>query len=342
MFRSKQLLKQFILLASMIMICVIISSCGDSETSKQKLESGLYPMYEKGSVQDRWGYVDETGEHVIQPQFSYADKFYEGMAVACDLDTGLYGYIDSFGEWVIPPQFDWASGFVNGYAVVAMQSHENSGGTYTTGQKEGCIDIYGEYILEPEYERVFTDKEKPGKFLISKDGQTYIWIDEDFEVQSVISKDEYEEINDKAVLEHLEVVFDDDNEIIKWINEKGDVEETNYDEFYKALESQNLLDDYYIGYYENGMCPVIKEYYGENDGYEGYLYGFMDSNFELVTEIIYFTFDDIDAGYYDDGIALVRTLPDEDGLVSYGYIGKDGKWLIKKQYSSELDSYDMY
>ena len=335
-------IKGILLMIMVFFVCFVTSACGNSDISNQKLESGLYPMYEKVSMQDKWGYVDETGEYVIQPQFSYADKFYEGMAVVKDCDTGLYGYIDSFGEWVIPPQFDWASGFVNGYAVVAMQYHENSEGTYTTGQKEGCIDIYGEYILEPEYERVFTDKEKPGKFLISKDGQTYTWIDEDFEVQSVISKDEYEEINGEVVLEHLEVVFDDDNEIIKRINEKGNVEETNYDEFYKALERQNLLDDYYMGLYENGMCPLLKEYYGEKDGYEGYIYGFMNSDFELVTEIIYFTFDDLEAGYFDDDIALVRTLPDEDGMVSYGYIGKDGKWLIKKQYSSELDSHDMY
>ncbi len=339
MVKSKKSLKNLVVLASMVFVCIIISSCGDSDISKQKLESGLYPMYEKGSMQDRWGYVDETGEYVIQPQYSYADKFYEGMAVACDLDTGLYGYIDSFGEWAIPPQFDWASGFVNGYAVVSVNYSETNGEEYTIGYKDGCINSYGEIFLEPIYDSVMIEEQNPGKFIISKDGQTYERIDEDFGVLSVMSAEEYGELSNELLLNSWRVLFYED-EIVR-LNKNGEKETIDYKAFNEALEKEDIsVDDCYVDSFQNGMCAVMEDYYDEDSGYEGCLYGYIDSDFKLVTEVKFFTFDE--PSRFDDGIALVRTLPDEEGLVSYGYIGKDGKWLIKKQYSGELDSYDMY
>ncbi len=51
-----------------------------------KLNFNSIPRYafpKPGAVEDangRWGFIDKTGRYVIQPQFSQADSFHEGLA----------------------------------------------------------------------------------------------------------------------------------------------------------------------------------------------------------------------------------------------------------------------
>ncbi|PSO65063.1 MAG: hypothetical protein BRC36_04695 [Cyanobacteria bacterium QH_2_48_84] len=52
----------------------------------------------------RGGYIDKTGEIVINRQFDYAGEFSEGLAMVKVGDK--WGYIDKTGEMVINPQFD--------------------------------------------------------------------------------------------------------------------------------------------------------------------------------------------------------------------------------------------
>lgn len=56
----------------------------------------------------KYGYVNEKGQVVIQPQFSSAQEFMDGMAVvnaAADFSGFLYGAIDKRGRTIIQPQF---------------------------------------------------------------------------------------------------------------------------------------------------------------------------------------------------------------------------------------------
>lgn len=62
-----------------------------------------------------WGYIDKTGQLVIQPEYIYAGDFYHGLARVW---TGeLYsegariGFIDKTGKMVIPAEFEEASDF---------------------------------------------------------------------------------------------------------------------------------------------------------------------------------------------------------------------------------------
>ncbi|MHC4592358.1 MAG: WG repeat-containing protein, partial [Planctomycetota bacterium] len=54
----------------------------------------------------RYGYIDKTGQVVIEPRFMSAGDFSEGLANV--KIRGRYGYIDKTGEVVIKPDYHWA------------------------------------------------------------------------------------------------------------------------------------------------------------------------------------------------------------------------------------------
>ena len=67
----------------------------------------------------KYGYINPTGEFVINPQFGNAGRFSEGLA---HVDIGVFGYkwgyINKAGERVIKPQFYRAESFSEGLAAV--------------------------------------------------------------------------------------------------------------------------------------------------------------------------------------------------------------------------------
>ncbi len=72
----------------------------------------LFPIVKDG----KWGYMDQGGKVVIEPQYACAWDFTEGLA---RVQVGLYrGYIDGTGKMVIEPQFGWAGRFSCGRAAV--------------------------------------------------------------------------------------------------------------------------------------------------------------------------------------------------------------------------------
>jgi WG containing repeat len=73
---------------------------------------GLAAFQEKNSL---WGYMDITGKTMIQPQFSQADYFKDGLAKVKTRD--LWGYINRAGKMVVKPQFnegDYVANYSNG------------------------------------------------------------------------------------------------------------------------------------------------------------------------------------------------------------------------------------
>ena len=56
--------------------------------SVSKAQDGLYPFEEKG----KYGYINQSGKVIIQGQYSFADQFYDGLAVV--KDKGKKGFID--------------------------------------------------------------------------------------------------------------------------------------------------------------------------------------------------------------------------------------------------------
>ncbi|MDY6784551.1 MAG: WG repeat-containing protein [Cyanobacteriota bacterium] len=98
----------------------------------------LYPFTGENELQ---GYIDSTGKVIIEPQFSGAFDFSEGLAAVFidvfrnDKYRYKYGYIDSTGKVVIPPQFKVAFPFSNRRAAVEIEG------------KMGYIDKAGKVVI---------------------------------------------------------------------------------------------------------------------------------------------------------------------------------------------------
>jgi hypothetical protein len=114
------------------------------QAPRHKLSEGLKPAYERppGQSQALWGYQDQRGQWVIQPQFLDAFSFSEGLAVValpCDPPSNYkphnkeepstwasFGYIDKTGKIIIPPRFSSAADFKHGIARVQSNSYHQA------------------------------------------------------------------------------------------------------------------------------------------------------------------------------------------------------------------------
>ena len=67
------------------------------------------------SLDGKWGFIDQAGDWVIQPQFGRVGPFFEGLARASTGDD-QWGFIDQAGNWVIQPKFYWVWTFSEGLA----------------------------------------------------------------------------------------------------------------------------------------------------------------------------------------------------------------------------------
>jgi len=86
-----------------------------------------------------WGFINDTGEYIIGPGISAALPFSEGFAA---VRTGnKWGYIDTAGNTVIEPMFFGVEPFSEGLAVVSLD-----------GINKGFIDIQGNIVIEPVYD----------------------------------------------------------------------------------------------------------------------------------------------------------------------------------------------
>jgi hypothetical protein len=93
-------MRKLLSLVSIILALIAHTGCGSGKRSLDT--AGLYPII----TQDRkWGYIDKSGNVVIQPQFADARFFSEGLACVTP-DGKKYGYIDKTGQFVITPQYE--------------------------------------------------------------------------------------------------------------------------------------------------------------------------------------------------------------------------------------------
>lgn len=107
-------------------------------------ESDLAPVGIQLKYGQNYGYIDKTGQWVIEPQFESASDFRDGMAVVKKNDQ--YGVINEKGEVIIDFQFDYLGSFVEGMAAFKVDTEQ--------GQKYGFINTNGEKIIEAKYDRV--------------------------------------------------------------------------------------------------------------------------------------------------------------------------------------------
>lgn len=117
--------------------------------------NGLAPVCVEENHVRKWGYVDEKGNRVIEPQYEHAKPFSEGLAAVCQDD--LWGFIDFSGNWVIKPQYKEVGSFHWGrawfYCYKAGSYNTQFGETFHT-KLFGFLDRKGNVVIEPQFDMV--------------------------------------------------------------------------------------------------------------------------------------------------------------------------------------------
>ncbi len=316
-------LKTNILLVLSLMVSFCACSDEDMDITKQESNSidyktNLYPI----EVEGKTGYIDRTGDIVIEPQFDSADPFYYGLAIfRMKGEDGMYhnwGYINTKGEVVIEHKLTSASRFTrDGLARASLEG------------KSGYINKKGEFVIEADYEQ-------QGDF---QEG-----------LASVKISGKYGFINTRGILViepkfksagrfcngFCEVVTSDDKH--NYIDKKGslvtDIEFSRGDWFYCGLAKVKTGDKYrYIN--ESGEFAFEGEYSDAASFSEGLAavenqegkWGFINTRGELVIDYKF------GAGWFSslefhEGLAYVK----EGDL--WGYIDKKGSYVISPRYKS--------
>lgn len=286
-------------------------------------------------VGDKWGFINEKGEMVIEPQLVRSDKFRQGV-IAVNED-GKYRFMNTKGEWVAEPADGIASFFTEDYCVVRTLRYDDNGNAVAMQNK--LIDSSGRVAIElpenvecwPVRDGMFFSRNETGIAIYSTDGEKLISLD-GFRVFA----------GDEST---YKVIFDgvfcaENDESGKWgiVDTNGNwIVEPKFDS---------------IGYFEDGLAYA----------YEGELCGFINTKGEWVVEpkfkkdIYHFSeglaaveFDDGRAGYIDkdgnmvitlDGYEWVLAWEFDEGVASVltdkgaGIIDKTGGWIVSPSYHS--------
>jgi hypothetical protein len=125
---------------------------------------------------EKWGYINQKGEYLINPQFKDADFFRDGLAKVVSAE-GKIGYISENGQYKIPAEFKDGTPFVDGLAFVvsddgapvcidksgtakfelkeAKYVHNFSEGLalfQSTDKKWGFVDKSGKIVINAQFE----------------------------------------------------------------------------------------------------------------------------------------------------------------------------------------------
>lgn len=132
------------LLTVTFLAAIFLSSCGGGDSIS---EIDLIPIVSGNEYQ----YIDKEGNIVINPQFSEATIFREGLAlVKTSGDERKYGFINEDGKYVVNALYKDATVFSDGLAWVVME-----------GGAPSAIDKKGEMIFtlsNAAEVRIFKDK----------------------------------------------------------------------------------------------------------------------------------------------------------------------------------------
>ncbi len=71
--------------------------------------------------EQRFGYIDKSGNWKIQPAYYAANDFSSGLAAVCDVESKKWGYIDESGKIVIEPQFNFVYNFNGDIAIASKE-----------------------------------------------------------------------------------------------------------------------------------------------------------------------------------------------------------------------------
>lgn len=291
---------------------LILSACG--KKSKDQYDYTLRPA----SQEERWGYVDQKGKFVINPQFKSASFFSDGLALVKSPDD-KFGYINKKGEYVINPQFVSATEFTNGKAFATLPE----GAPALINKKGEVVKEFKEYSAVYGYQdgiALFSQGKKFG--FLNADGEevipaTYTYIGEFHEGLAVIAQPKKD---DSLDFEY------------GYINKKGEVvinpqfeSAQNFSEGLAVITSGG--EDGFID--KTGTIVINPQFESAQSFSEGLAviqqgdwFGYINKEGKIVIN------PQFDEAYsFSEGLAAYKSGE------NYGYIDKKGKIIINPQFS---------
>ena len=130
----------------------------------------LVVYLENGKRVPKWGYINNTGQVVIEPEYDNAKDFCDGYAVV--EKNNKVGIIDKNGRLVIPYKYDelWAN-----------STHPNGLAICNIGKKRVLIDMTGKELIPGYYESISLGMNGSTDLIaVEKDGK-YGWINKNNE-----------------------------------------------------------------------------------------------------------------------------------------------------------------
>ncbi|WP_262149720.1 WG repeat-containing protein [Chryseobacterium foetidum] len=317
-------MSKFFLLLILFLLTVSCSKL----SSNNDFSYDLIPV----EVDGKWGYIDESGEYIINPQFTIAQLFKEDLAVVANEDS-LLGYINKKGNYIIKPTFLWATNFSDGLAFVthkngfiicinnqgkeqfilkeiesASEFSENLSLVNVSG-KFGFIDKMGKFVIKPQFDYAASFKE--GLAIVGKN-------------------------NEKTG-------YDSPNMLYGFIDKNGQLV-INYqfksaESFSEGLATVSIADNKY-GVIDKKGKYIFSPKYGcilpykndlaafnlSQDGGESNNRGFLDKKGNVVINPQY-----NDSGSFNQSLASVRS--DKN----FGYINTAGNFIINPQFENAGD-----
>ena len=135
---------------------VIINTAGqitatlsqDLKYNAEKWSQGFLAVSSDASGKTRWGFINASGQQVVECRYAYVGAFSSGVAVVRDF-ADKYGLVNTAGQEIVPCKYSSIGEFINGVAVVSMPHHE---GYFGNVFGYGLINTAGQEILPCVYD----------------------------------------------------------------------------------------------------------------------------------------------------------------------------------------------
>ncbi len=308
----------FLTIVIYAIVSLMASSCGIDDNK-------IYPV----KIGDNWGYVDNNGRYLVNPQFEEAYYFNCGLARV--VKDGKVGYINHRGRYVINPEYASGTSFSEGRAFVVRK-----------GEAPRCINTSGKEIFccNDSIETVYSFND--GKALArTADSKTFIFGTDGKEKR--IGEGAVLILNEGLAFELISTpdslkanIIDTKGHILFSFDEhKISLEEYMFNEGLSAVSNSkgkygyidkkgNIVIDYQFdlaGSFTEGLAPVKV---GKVFGYINHKGEFdINPQFDM-------------AGYFSEGVARVQVGE------KCGYIDRKGVYLVNPIYTSVSDFHGGY